>query len=133
MRRFGLAVLVLASAAGLVVALAAGGCSKDKGTNPVTTTTTEAFDSGTLVSGTPFTHTFNTAGSFDYRCRFHSTAGVPGGMRGTVMVDDNATSTTASVSVGGVSNVFTPSSVTIKTTGTVTWTLASGAHTVTRP
>ena len=126
--------IVFVSALGLelAAALAAGGCSKDKGTNPVTTTntTTETFNSGDLVSGTPFTHiysTASTAGGFGYHCAHHA------GMTGTVVVDANSANTTASVNVGGATNVFAPSSVTIKPGGTVTWTLVSGVHTVTSP
>ena len=109
--------------------LIAGGCSKDKGTNPPATggSTGDNFDSGNL-GGTPFTHTFNTAGSFPYHCKNHS------GMVGTVTVDDNAANTTASVTVGaGGGNVFSPTPITVKTGGTVTWTRSTGVHTVTRP
>ena len=121
----------LALSLGLAAALAAGGCSKNKTTNPMTTTTTtETFNSGDLVSGTPFTHpysTASTAGGFGYHCAHHA------GMTGTVVVDASSANTTASVNVGGTTNVFAPSSVTIKPGGTVTWTLVSGVHTVTSP
>lgn len=104
------------------------GCSKDKGTNP--TPTPESFNSGDLVMGVPFTHTFTTAGTYAYRCLHHSTS-LTSGMVGTVIVVDNYGVTGASVSVA--SNSFSPPSVTIKTGSTVTWNLASGTHTVTRP
>jgi plastocyanin len=123
----GLALVLVLMAFG--AALIVGGCSsKDKGTNPPASTTMDSFDSGTM-GGTPFTHTFNTAGTFGYRCKFHSAVG----MTGTVTVDDNAANTTASVTVGQGGSVFTPASVTVKTGGTVTWTLSAGTHTVTRP
>ena len=117
-----LAILTVATAAA-----ALDGCSKDKGTNP-TGTTAESFNSGTL-GGTPFPHTFTTAGTFGYRCSFHG--GAPYYMTGTVVVDPMSANTSASVSVANFA--FTPPSVTIKTGGTVTWTLAGGTHTVTRP
>jgi plastocyanin len=119
-----LAVLtVVASAAGLY------GCSKDKGTNPTPTPTPESFDSGNLVTGTPFMHTFTTAGTFAYRCIYHG--GAPNNMTGTVVVDPLLTNTSASVNVANYS--FSPASVAIKPGGTVTWTLVTGTHTVTRP
>jgi len=102
------------------------GCSKDKGTNPVPTP--ESFDSGDLT-GTPFTHKFDTPGTFGYRCKYH--AGAPYYMTGTVIVDPMSANTSGAVSVGNFA--FTPPSVTIKTGSIVTWTLAAGTHTVTRP
>ena len=103
-------------------------CSKDKGTNPTPTPTPESFDSGNLT-GTPFTHTFNTAGTYGYRCIYHG--GAPYNMTGTVIVDPVSANTSASVSVANFS--FTPLSVTVKPGSIVTWTLAGGLHTVTRP
>jgi len=125
-------VFALALNLGLAAALAAGGCSKNKGTNPVTTTTTttETFDSRTLVSGTPFKHTFSTAGTFAYHCTFHVNS-TPS-MTGTVIVKADAMSSAASVSVGSAGNNFDPPSVSITPGGTVTWNLVSGTHTVTR-
>ena len=120
-----LAVLIVVSSAA-----ALGGCSKNKSTNPTPTPTPESFDSGDLVLGTPFTHTFNTAGTYAYRCLHHSTS-LTSGMVGTVIVDNASLITGASVNVA--SNTFSPSSVTIKPGGIVTWNLASGTHTVTRP
>ena len=119
-----LAVLVVMGAAA-----ALSGCSKDKGTNPVTTPPVpESFDSGTLT-GTPFTHTFNTAGTYGYRCVFHG--GAPYYMTGTVVVDGASLNTSASVNVTNFT--FSPASVTVKPGSTVTWTLGSGMHSVTRP
>lgn len=115
-----LATLVLATSSALL-----NGCSKDNGTNPVPTP--ETFTSGDLVMGTPFTHTFNTAGTYGYRCFYHSSMG----MTGTVIVDDNSANVGANVGVANYS--FSPPSVTIKTGSTVTWTLAGGTHRVVRP
>ena len=121
-----LAVLVVVGAAA-----ALNGCSKDKGTNPVMPPPVpESFDSHDLVMGTPFPHTFMTAGTYAYRCIHHSTS-LTSGMVGTVIVDDLSSTLGAGVNVS--SNQFTPPSVTIKTGTTVTWTLVSGTHTVTRP
>ena len=102
------------------------GCSKNKGTNP--TPVAESFDSGNLT-GTPFTHTFNTAGTYGYRCIYHG--GSPYNMTGTVIVDPASANTSACVSVANFS--LTPTSVTVKPGSIVTWTLSSGTHTVTRP
>ena len=102
------------------------GCSKDSGTNPTPTPTPENFTSGDLVMGTPFTHTFNTAGTYGYRCFYHSSMG----MAGTVIVDDYSANVGANVSVANYS--FSPPSVTIKTGSTVTWSLAGGTHRVVR-
>ena len=102
------------------------GCSKSKGTNP--TPIAESFDSGNLT-GTPFTHTFNTAGTYGYRCIYHG--GSPYNMTGTVIVDALSANTSASVSVANFA--FTPPIVTVKPGSIVTWTLAGGIHTVTRP
>ncbi len=125
----------LALSLGLAAALAADGCSKNKTTNPMTTTnnnTTDTFNSGTLsTAGQTFTHTFNTAGSFGYYCSFHGTPTT--GMRGTVVVDASSSNTSGAVSVGpGATTTFSPASVTIKPGSTVTWTLSAGSHTVTR-
>ena len=40
-----------------------------------------SFDSGTLLRGASFSHTFATAGTFDYVCKFHAS------MTGTVIVE----------------------------------------------
>ena len=55
------------------------------------------------------------------------------GMVGHVIVDAASLNTSAAVNVGGGSNAFSPPSVTIKPGSTVTWTLVSGTHNVTRP
>jgi len=128
-RKISIAALAVLVVVGAGAAL--NGCSKDKGTNPVTTPpVAESFDSNDLVMGTPFTHTFMTAGTYAYRCIHHSTS-LTSGMVGTVIVDDMSSTMGAGVNVS--SNTFTPPSVTIKTGTTVTWTLVSGTHTVTRP
>jgi len=93
-----LAMLVVVGAAA-----ALNGCSKDKGTNPVMTVP-ESFSSGDLVMGSPFTHTFMTAGTYAYRCIHHSTS-LTSGMVGTVIVDDMSSTMGAGVSVSIFSGV----------------------------
>jgi plastocyanin len=119
-------VHLLVPALVLFALAAAAGCgSKDKGTNPMGTT--EPFESGNLSSSAPnniFVHRFNTAGSFGYRCRFHS------GMAGTVNV---AASGVDSPLVQIQNNFFNPSAVTVKTGGYVKWVDIGTTHSVTRP
>jgi plastocyanin len=125
-----LAASLAAVALGGAVAFA--GCSSsNKSTNPIPTPTApESFASGDLSA--PFAHTFNTGGEYAYRCTHHA-PDTTSGMVGKVIVDPTSANASAAVSVGGASNVFSPPSVTIKPTGTVTWTLAGGTHNVTRP
>jgi plastocyanin len=125
-----LPIVTLAALLLVTAAAALAGCSKDKGTNPIPTPTPESFNSGDLAMGVPFTHTFNTAGTYAYRCVHHSIS-LTSGMVGTVIVDDNSANMGASVNVATSS--FTPASVTIQTGSTVTWSLVNGTHTVTRP
>ena len=44
------------------------------------TSTTGAFDSGTMNGGATYSHQFTAAGTYPYKCNFHS------GMTGTVIV-----------------------------------------------
>ena len=44
----------------------------------------DAFDSGDVAGGGTYTHTFQTAGTFGYFCRYHGS--LTGGMRGTIVV-----------------------------------------------
>ncbi len=102
------------------------GCSKsDKGTNPMPTT--EPFESGNLTSvagSNTFVHTFNTVGSFGYRCRIHN------GMAGTVNV---AASGVDSPQVTIQNNFFNPGTVSVKTGSYVKWVDIGVTHTVSRP
>jgi plastocyanin len=115
-------VLILLGLPGLIV-----GCSsKDKGTNPMPTA--EPFESGNLSNTGPssiFVHTFNTAGSFGYRCRIHS------GMTGTVNVSVGAGDSVL-VQIGP-GNVFSPTPASVKPGGYVRWFNTGATHTVTRP
>jgi len=103
--------------------LAIAGCgSKDKGTNPMATT--EPFESGNLTSGKVFVHRFNTAGSFSYRCRFHSP------MTGTITVQAGGSD---SVLLSITDNAFQAGPA-VKPTGYVKWTHnGTITHSVTRP
>jgi len=90
----------------------------------------ESFASGDLAA--PFAHTFNTGGEYAYRCTHHA-PDTTSGMVGHVIVDAASANTSAAVSVGSGGSNFAPASVTIKPGSTVTWTLVSGVHNVTRP
>jgi plastocyanin len=54
--------------------------NQDPTTHTVTSLNGTELDSGYLVSGAPFTHTFTQAGTYDYYCTIHTM------MRGTVVV-----------------------------------------------
>jgi plastocyanin len=82
------------------------------------------FDSGTLNAPATFNHTFATAGSFGYFCRFHRSMG----MTGTVTVVAGGADA-ADVNANGTS--FSPPSVSIKPGGVVHWHVIGGQHTVT--
>ena len=96
------------------------GCGGDK-SNPVVPPVTKELDSPTLAQNGVFAHTFASAGTYNYHCKFH------GGMNGTVTVGSGAAS--ASVSIAG--NSF-GAPVAVATGGTVTWTNTDAAnHSVT--
>lgn len=103
--------------------IGANACSKDGDDSPTGPPAGLELNSGDILNGTNFAHTFNAAGTFGYHCTKH------GGMSGTVNVADG-NPMTATVDIPG--NVFSPNLVTIAPGGTVTWTNGSGAtHTVT--
>ncbi len=52
----------------------------DDNTNHTVTSDTGLFDSGTISPGGSFNYTFNSTGTFDYHCIFHT------GMTGKVIV-----------------------------------------------
>ncbi len=102
--------------------IGAGGCSKDKGTNPTPVVTRE-LDSATIAGGGTYPHTFASVGTFGYHCTIHS------GMTGSVTVATGQPAT-ATVDIQGSS--FSPSTISVAPGGTVTWTNVSGLnHTVT--
>lgn len=48
----------------------------------------DTYDSGNVGGGGTFTHTFNTAGTYNYYCRIHGANGTPPtGMHGTITVN----------------------------------------------
>ena len=86
------------------------------------------LNSGNILAGGTFDHTFSTAGTFPYHCAIHAV------MTGnSVIVDANSSVTSANVSIVGASAPgFSPSTVTIKVGGMVHWTNNGGTtHTVT--
>jgi len=105
-----------------MVALAAS-CS-DKATNPPGGgVQPKELDSGPIVSGGVYAHTFANAGTFNYICTIHS------GMSGQVVV----TGSTDSVLVTIANNSFTPASASVKQGGRVRWINTGNTHTVTSP
>jgi plastocyanin len=108
----------------LVLALATAGCGSDS-KNPVNPPPTLELNSGTLTSGQQYVHKFNTAGAYNYFCQVHGNS-----MSGSVTVDPASAVATLSISI--VDNAFSPSTTTVDTGATVTWTNnGSNNHTVT--
>jgi plastocyanin len=129
------------------------------GTKHTVTADDASFDSGTLIAGATFVHTFATAGTYAYGCNFH------GNMRGTVIVvgasgtpppaaappaapapappapvaappvtpvavPPVAGATNESVSIAN--NLFSPSTITVNAGSTVTWANSDTVtHTIT--
>ena len=82
------------------------------------------FDSGTMNAGTTFTHTFTTAGTFDYVCKLHP-------MLGTVRVNPAPVGNQSVAIVDSPTPRFVPDDVTIGIGDSVTWTNAGAMpHTV---
>jgi plastocyanin len=105
-------------------------CSKssNKGTNVVQVV--EPFESGNMSNSGPtsvFVHTFNTAGSFSYRCRFH------GSMTGTISV---ASAGADSFTLSIMNLAFASPPGALKVGGRVRWENNETnviTHSVTRP
>jgi plastocyanin len=118
-------VLLPAAILVLLAPLAAtSGCSSsNQSTNPMPTL--EPFNSGNVPNGGSFLHTFNTAGSFAYRCTIHS------GMNGAVDVSASSANDSVLVAIGN--NFFNPSPASVKPGGYVRWMNGGVTHTVTRP
>lgn len=57
--------------------------NQDSTAHTVTATSGGGFDSGSIAQGASFSFTFNTTGTFSYKCSFHPD------MMGTVIVQDN--------------------------------------------
>ncbi len=84
------------------------------------------LDSGDLGSGQQYAHRFQTNGVFAYHCVHH-----PNLMHGTVTVSAAGTTSDTTVTIANFS--YSPSALTIRTGGTVTWINNDGnvIHTVT--
>ena len=115
------------------VALSAAilGCSSNKPTSPSgggggggSSGGNTPFDSGTLTAPATFVRSFPSAGTVSYICRFHVSMGMTGTVTVTAGGADQATVTASGTT-------FSPSTVSIKPGGTVTWNVTNGTHTVT--
>ncbi len=105
-------------------------CSKKDSTSPPVVTG-PTFNFTFPLTGTSHQFTFNTVGSWNYACSPHGSSG----MAGTVIVSGSSLVDSVVVQVGaGGAFVYSPSTVTIKTGGSVRWVNVSGTlnHTVTR-
>lgn len=113
-----LALIVTLSLIAMVSLVAS--CS-DKSTNP--RPGAKELDSGNIVNGGVYAHTFAGVGTFNYHCTLHA------GMAGQVIVVDNSADS-ALVTIGP-GNAFNPATATVKPTGTVRWINSDSTHTVT--
>ena len=85
---------------------------------------TPVLNSGNIVIGGVYTHTFAGLGTFNYRCTIHSD------MAGQVIVV-NGSADSVLVTIGP-GNAFNPPTASVKPSGSVRWiNLGSSAHTVT--
>lgn len=55
--------------------------NQDSAAHTVSSISGTELNSGTLSNGQTYSHTFNTAGTFEYRCNFHTS------MKGTIIVE----------------------------------------------
>jgi hypothetical protein len=79
----------------VLAALFAGGCGggDDNPSKPPSGGGTLELNSQNLVNGAVFTHTFMTAGTFPYHCKFHqgmTSHDGPAGGRAAVTITNNA-------------------------------------------
>lgn len=108
-------VLVLGAAAALF------GCSKDESNPSAPGGTT--LNIQLAANGGTGSATFNTAGTFAYKCGIHPTIMVGN----SVVVDANSSVTSVTVNVVGTSTPgFSPSTVIVKVGGTVLWVNPTG-------
>lgn len=116
---FGLVLAGLAAAVYLVSCASSGGGGSP--TSPGGGTVSFSFTFPSV--GSSSSQVFATAGNYAYHCNAHQ--GV--GMTGAVVVDAGSAVDSAIVNVGsGSTNVFAPSSVTIKPGGLVRWVRPAG-------
>jgi len=107
------------------VAIAVGSfsCSKSKSSNPVGPGTPKELDSGDIAPAGNYSHTFTTAGTFNYHCIYH------GVMTGTVTVTAGAPVVDDAIVI--VSTAPFPAKA-IKVGAKITWTNNTAmTHTVT--
>lgn len=131
MTRRSLVVLVALYAFAIAVIFGCGGGGSNS-TAPPGPGGGPTFDLSFPATGASRSFTFTDAGTWDYKCTPHQGSG----MTGTVVVSAGSANDSALVTVGPSNSLtFSPSSVTIKTGGTVRWVNASSMtiHTVTRP
>ena len=83
-----------------------------------------AFNSGDLRGPATFVHSFATAGTVGYHCRFHRSMG----MVGTVTVASGAADS-AVVTASGTT--FAPAAVSVRPGGFVRWKVVNDLHTIT--
>lgn len=116
--------LVVAVALIAAVAIVAS-CSNNNNNGGILTPPAKELDSGNIPGGTNYVHKFsNTPGTRNYHCTIHGT-----GMAGSVIVVAGAP-TTATVTIGP-GNSYNPPSISVDTSGTVTWNNTGATHTVT--
>ncbi len=84
---------------------------------------TKELNSGNIVNGGTYVHTFATAGTYDYHCTIHGIT-----MSGSVTVVPGSA---ASAGVSIENNFYTPPTAQVAPGGTVTWNNAGSTHTVT--
>jgi plastocyanin len=103
-------------------------CSNNDNNGGVLTPPAKELDSGNInANGGIYAHAFHTIGTYNYKCTIHPS------MTGQVICVVGAPATVA-VTIGPNLS-FNPSTVSVDTGGTVTWTNTSSTtpHTVTSP
>lgn len=116
-------VLGVIAAATLIAA-----CSNNNNSGGILNPPAKELDSGNIgTNGGTYAHTFHTIGTYNYKCTIHPS------MTGQVICVVGA-QTTVGVQIGPNLS-FSPSTVSVDTGGTVTWTNVSPTtpHTVTTP
>lgn len=118
-KRIVIGVLVAGVIAG-AFALSCGG----KSSSPTSPAALE-LNSGNIANGGFYSHTFNTAGTFNYHCTIHTN------MTGTITVVASGGNAPAAAGMNGTTS-FSNGTQTINVGSSITWTNASGiTHTVT--
>ena len=108
----------------LIAAAALVGSCSDKTTNRINNPPAE-LDSGNMPTGRSYSHTFASAGTYNYFCAIHGAAT----MSGSVTVG-GTTPDSVLVTIGP-GNSYNPASTSVKVMGTVRWINTGSTHTVT--